>query len=376
MDDSQTSSLDAPRSWELADDDKLFLPLHDGDVVRIKSEEEELLLVGSGGFRPYSSNADLSKTSLPVEIATLTYDNLKPLESISSRLMSANSASSCATFSTAASRSSSTSSVANRDYILGLVDPEYQASALSRGNAKRTRKQPATFQCTLCPKRFTRAYNLRSHMRTHIGERPFICTVCGQAFARHHVWKHHEGLHSGENKFICRGDFQQHGQWGCGRAFTRIGALGRHLRSEAGQICIKPLVVEELSWNKELRQDIHAIEKVGPFPPEERSGHAAFPASLVAQYPGLATLPWSELAQADVGLDEDIEQSGYFTSDRTTSSESSCSTFSSLSSDESNIERSSDSWGTVFSNIIGCSDVTGDNVTSNITVPPDGNLGC
>jgi len=94
----------------------------------------------------------------------------------------------------------------------------------------------------------------------------------------------------------------------------------------------------------------------------------------VAQYPGLATLPWSELAQADVGLDEDIEQSGYSSSDLTASSESSCSTFSSLSSDESNIERSSDSWGTVFSNIIGCSDVTGDNVTSNITVLPDGHL--
>jgi hypothetical protein len=136
MDDSQTSSLDAPRSWELADDDKLFLPLHDGDVVRIKSEAVELLLEGSGGFGPYPSIADLCKTSFPVEIATLTHDNLKPWESISSQSMSANSASSCATFSTAASRSSSTSSMANPDYITGLADPEYQASALLSGNAK------------------------------------------------------------------------------------------------------------------------------------------------------------------------------------------------------------------------------------------------
>ncbi|KAL7952980.1 hypothetical protein V8C34DRAFT_75562 [Trichoderma compactum] len=37
-----------------------------------------------------------------------------------------------------------------------------------------------TFQCTLCPKRFTRAYNLRSHLRTHTDARPFVCTVCGR----------------------------------------------------------------------------------------------------------------------------------------------------------------------------------------------------
>lgn len=28
-------------------------------------------------------------------------------------------------------------------------------------------RMPQTYQCPLCPKRFTRAYNLRSHLRTH-----------------------------------------------------------------------------------------------------------------------------------------------------------------------------------------------------------------
>ncbi|KAH7306092.1 hypothetical protein BKA65DRAFT_198481 [Rhexocercosporidium sp. MPI-PUGE-AT-0058] len=272
--------------------------------------------------------------------------------------MSSNSASSCATFSTAASRSSSTSSVANRDYILGRADPEYQTSALSSGNAKRIHKLPGKFHCSLCPKFYTRAYNLRSHIQTH----------------RDHDRKSQEGFHSGENKFICRGDLQQRGHWGCGRDFVHLGALGQHLRSEAGKKCIKLLVAEELSWNKVLRQGIHATGKLGPFPQEERSGNASFPASLVAQYPGLATLPWSELAQADVGLDEDIEQSGSLTSDPNTSSESSCSTFSSLSSDESNIKESSDWSNYLLSDMLIFSDVTGDNATNNITVLPHGNL--
>ncbi|KAK3623160.1 hypothetical protein LTR56_021742 [Elasticomyces elasticus] len=59
-------------------------------------------------------------------------------------------------------------------------------------------KHPATFQCSLCPKHFTRAYNLRSHLRSHNGERPFACTICGKGFARQADRKRHEdteGLH-------------------------------------------------------------------------------------------------------------------------------------------------------------------------------------
>ncbi|KAF8430954.1 hypothetical protein BGX38DRAFT_1058559, partial [Terfezia claveryi] len=111
--------------------------------------------------------------------------------------------------------------------------------------SRRVQKHPATFQCHLCPKKFTRAYNLRSHLRTHTDERPFVCTICGKAFARQHDRKRHEGLHSGEKKFVCRGQLKAGGVWGCGRRFARADALGRHFRSEAGRICIRPLLDEE-----------------------------------------------------------------------------------------------------------------------------------
>lgn len=215
-------------------------------------------------------------------------------------------------------RRQSTSAIPNqRDYILGLADPEYQAvsGTADNGNPKRVQKHPATFQCTLCPKRFTRAYNLRSHLRTHTDERPFVCTVCSKAFARQHDRKRHEGLHSGEKKFVCKGELKQGGQWGCGRRFARADALGRHFRSEAGRICIKPLLDEEHIERQRLWHEQHMAQNIQQPPPQavdangfpmDASGNYTLPAALLAQYPALAGLSWADLPQGDAGMEDDV----------------------------------------------------------------------
>ncbi|KAL5365547.1 hypothetical protein BJX96DRAFT_14239 [Aspergillus floccosus] len=200
----------------------------------------------------------------------------------------------------------STSSIDSRNYILGLADPGRPGA--NPNDSKRVQKHPATFQCHLCPKRFTRAYNLRSHLRTHTDERPFVCTVCGKAFARQHDRKRHEGLHSGEKKFVCRGDLARGGQWGCGRRFARADALGRHFRSEAGRICIKPLLDEESQERERTLMDHQQQQHLQPIPPPlmvpnmdgQHAGNFVLPAALLAQYPALQTLQWDQIgATAD-----------------------------------------------------------------------------
>lgn len=212
------------------------------------------------------------------------------------------------------SRRSSTSSVPHRDYILDLADPSRPAPA-DGSNPKRTQKHPATFQCTLCPKRFTRAYNLRSHLRTHTDERPFVCSVCGKAFARQHDRKRHEGLHSGEKKFVCRGNLKDSNHWGCGRRFARADALGRHFRSEAGRVCIRPLLEEEAQekggWDQNQQMNNGMFSQMPGqnfgggmmpqpgfenFQPGMSQGAPQFlPAALLAQYPALAGIQWDTL---------------------------------------------------------------------------------
>jgi hypothetical protein len=50
--------------------------------------------------------------------------------------------------------------------------------------------------CELCGKKFTRGFHLRSHLRSHAGERPFKCSECGKAFTRDNDCKRHEKLHA------------------------------------------------------------------------------------------------------------------------------------------------------------------------------------
>lgn len=168
----------------------------------------------------------------------------------------------------------------------------------TNGLTRRRRKGPSIYECDRCSKRFTRAFGLRSHMKTHADILEFECEVCTKKFARRHDCKRHEDGHSREKKFVCRGKLQNGRTWGCDRRFARADALGRHFRSEAGRNCIRPLLDEEKEAQSSMdtlqqpRNDFAANGRnhtVGTLPAD---AYDHFPASLQQQHPDLSNPSW------------------------------------------------------------------------------------
>ncbi|KAK9446434.1 uncharacterized protein V1518DRAFT_423947 [Limtongia smithiae] len=69
-----------------------------------------------------------------------------------------------------------------------------------------------------CGKTFGRRYNIRTHIQTHLSNKPHKCPVCDSRFVRQHDLRRHVKIHEDEKPFLCP----------CGKAFARHDALVRH----------------------------------------------------------------------------------------------------------------------------------------------------
>ena len=80
--------------------------------------------------------------------------------------------------------------------------------------------------CSMCAKRFVYLSVLKSHMRTHTGERPFQCDICSRRFSQNFALTSHLRTHTGEKPFIC--DI-------CGKKSARMGNMRLHIRMVHGR---------------------------------------------------------------------------------------------------------------------------------------------
>lgn len=75
-------------------------------------------------------------------------------------------------------------------------------------------------KCRLCDKVYARPSTLRTHMRTHSGEKPYQCHICMKSFSQDANLTAHLRIHSGEKPFKCLI---------CDRRYDKVGPQFVHL---------------------------------------------------------------------------------------------------------------------------------------------------
>ncbi|AWP15311.1 putative zinc finger protein 436-like [Scophthalmus maximus] len=143
----------------------------------------------------------------------------------------------------------------NDNFLRCPTCPKTFSRATSLNTHIKTHSAEKVHSCSYCGKRFGRADLLKSHKRTHTGERPYCCTVCSKTYAHPSQLRIHKRIHTGEKPYCC-----SH----CGKRFNEHNQLKVHLRTHTGE---RPYSCQECgktfsnAGNLRIHERIHTGEK-------------------------------------------------------------------------------------------------------------------
>ncbi|KAJ3231525.1 hypothetical protein HDU81_003710 [Chytriomyces hyalinus] len=114
---------------------------------------------------------------------------------------------------------------ATTPFAMDQTQSPEQAITTTQPSQRTPKKGSSNLQCETCGKQFNRRYNLNTHEKTHLLNRPrdFTCLECGKQFIRIHDLERHNVTHDVNQ-------WKQCGRRGCPKKFARTDALKRHQR--------------------------------------------------------------------------------------------------------------------------------------------------
>lgn len=141
---------------------------------------------------------------------------------------------------------------------LTIADPANNIDNDGCAASPTTHHEKITYKCDLCQRQYSSRNSLKTHQRSHSGERPYKCETCQNSFNTRYTLNIHMRRHTGDKPFKCpaancgkafkaSSDLATHHRThtgirpfactftGCTQSFTTIGARNVHLRTHTGE---------------------------------------------------------------------------------------------------------------------------------------------